>query len=171
MRGANGTRTSGVRAQRRRFLRDMRGSRWRGTVSRLLSRTTISLGRRSPVGSSAQPGDGSGSGHASPSIRACSGRGLPCHSCHQECGELLPRLFTLTDPPRGASRRYIFCGTFPGIAPGWRYQPPCPAEAGLSSRRRPEGRRRAVAWSRARASLRFWVRTDAELSKSKIQRP
>ena len=31
-------------------------------------------------------------------------------------------------------RRYRFCGTFPRLAPGWRYQPPCPAQSGLSSR-------------------------------------
>jgi len=30
-------------------------------------------------------------------------------------------------------RRCIFCGTFPGVAPGLRYRPPCPAEPGLSS--------------------------------------
>jgi len=38
-------------------------------------------------------------------------------------------------PYRGSEdlRRYIFCGTFPGIAPGGRYPPPCPAEPGLSS--------------------------------------
>src|SRR3990172_499144 len=29
--------------------------------------------------------------------------------------------------------RYLFCGTFPGVAPGGRYPPPCPVESGLSS--------------------------------------
>src|SRR5690606_22096050 len=29
-------------------------------------------------------------------IWSCTGWGLPCHSCRQECGELLPRHFTLT---------------------------------------------------------------------------
>jgi len=33
-----------------------------------------------------------------------------------------------------SGRRYVFCGTFPRLAPGWRYQPPCPAQFGLSSR-------------------------------------
>jgi len=37
------------------------------------------------------------------SIRSCSGWGLPCQPCRQGCGELLPRLFTLT-PVRSASR-------------------------------------------------------------------
>ena len=31
-------------------------------------------------------------------------------------------------------RRCRFCGTFPRLAPGWRYQPPCPSQFGLSSR-------------------------------------
>jgi len=30
-------------------------------------------------------------------------------------------------------RRSVLCGTFPRITPGWRYQPPCPVESGLSS--------------------------------------
>jgi hypothetical protein len=50
-------------------------------------------------------------------IWSCSGWGFPCQPCHQGCGELLPRLFTLT--PRNAWR-YVFCGTFPGVAPGRR---------------------------------------------------
>ena len=33
-----------------------------------------------------------------------------------------------------AHRRSILCGTFPGLSPGGRYPPPCPAEFGLSSR-------------------------------------
>jgi hypothetical protein len=43
---------------------------------------------------------------------------------------------TFSPLPRGASphpRRYVFCGTFPGVTPGRRYRPPCPAEPGLSS--------------------------------------
>ena len=31
--------------------------------------------------------------------------------------------------------RCLFCGTFPRLAPGWRYQPPHPVQFGLSSRR------------------------------------
>jgi hypothetical protein len=37
--------------------------------------------------------------------------------------------FTLT----GRVRRYIFCGTFRGLAPPRRYLAPCPMEPGLSS--------------------------------------
>ena len=29
--------------------------------------------------------------------------------------------------------RSVFCGTFPGVAPGLRYRPFCPLESGLSS--------------------------------------
>ena len=35
-------------------------------------------------------------GNFSSPIWSFSGRGFPCHLCHQRCGELLPRLFTLT---------------------------------------------------------------------------
>ena len=34
-------------------------------------------------------------------------------------------------------RRCLFCGTFPRLAPGWRYQSPCPTQSGLSSCRQP----------------------------------
>jgi len=36
---------------------------------------------------------------------------------------------------RNPLRRCIFCGTVPRVAPGWRYQPPRPAQFGLSSQR------------------------------------
>ena len=36
--------------------------------------------------------------------------------------------------PREAVRRFDFCGTFPVLANGGRYPPPCPEEPGLSSR-------------------------------------
>jgi len=35
--------------------------------------------------------------------------------------------------PLPASRRYIFCGTFPWVSPAWRYQAPFSVESGLSS--------------------------------------
>ena len=41
-------------------------------------------------------------------------------------------------PYRGLSapvRRFVFCGTFPTLASGGRYPPPCPVEPGLSSMR------------------------------------
>ena len=65
-------------------------------------------------------------------IWSCSKRGLPCHCCHQQCGALLPHLFTLTRPQ--VARRYIFCGTFRRLTPPRSYLALCPAEPGLSSR-------------------------------------
>ena len=86
-------------------------------------------------------------------IWACWRWGLPCRGCHQPRGALLPHHFTLTHKTpkyRNAEKigisvfrrlcvsafrgRFIFCGTVPRLAPGWRYQPPYPAQFGLSSR-------------------------------------
>ena len=103
-----------------------RGSR---PVSRVLSRAAIHLGRASPRASSDLPG--SGAGHASRSpIWSCSRWGLPCHRCCHRRGALLPHLFTLA---RYTSGRFVFCGTFRGLAPPRRYLAPCPSEPGLSS--------------------------------------
>jgi hypothetical protein len=49
-------------------------------------------------------------------------------------------------PNESGLRRCRFCGTFPRLAPGWRYQPPCPVQFGLSSRR--TFVRRAIATAR-----------------------
>jgi len=46
-------------------------------------------------------------------------------------GALLPHLFTLAGAC--ALRRYVFCGTFRGLAPPRRYLAPRPVEPGLSS--------------------------------------
>ncbi len=54
-------------------------------------------------------------------IRSCSGWGLPCQSCCQACGALLPHRFTLT---ADMLRQFIFCGTFPGVTPAGRYPAP-----------------------------------------------
>ena len=57
-------------------------------------------------------------------IRSCSRWGLPCRPCCQGRGALLPHHFTLArgsaDEP-GERGRFVFCGTFPGVAPagGW----------------------------------------------------
>jgi len=37
---------------------------------------------------------------------------------------------------RSEGRRSALCGTFPGVTPGRRYRPSCPAVLGLSSRLR-----------------------------------
>ncbi len=93
-------------------------------ISRVLSRTIIHLGRPSPAASSNLPGSTRGRGIRFP-IWSCSGWGLPCHDCCQPRGALLPHHFTLTS--RG--RRYIFCGTFRGLAPPRRYLASCPTGA------------------------------------------
>ena len=50
-------------------------------------------------------------------------------------GALLPHRFTLTCR-QIADRRFTFCCTFPDLAIGGRYPPPCPVVPGLSSRHR-----------------------------------
>ncbi len=54
----------------------------------------------------------------------------------QPAGELLPHRFTLTARTKRSARRFAFCCTFPDLTAGGRYPSPCPAEPGLSSRRR-----------------------------------
>ena len=55
-------------------------------------------------------------------IRCCSGWRLPCRPCCHARGALLPHLFTLT---LGQSKgRYLFCGTFPEVAPAGHYPAP-----------------------------------------------
>ena len=60
-------------------------------------------------------------------IRSCSRWGLPCRSCCQARGGLLPHPFTLAPRFRRKphARRFAFCGTFPGVAPAGRYPAPC----------------------------------------------
>src|SRR5690606_34480580 len=56
-------------------------------------------------------------------------------------------------PYRARARRYIFCGTFRGLAPPRRYLAPCPMEPGLSSgneSRRLLGRLRRAAYRLSR---------------------
>lgn len=61
----------------------------------------------------------------------CSKWGLPCRIRRRLRGELLPRLFTLTESQK--TRRYFFCGTFLRVAPSGCYPPLVPAEPGRSS--------------------------------------
>ena len=110
-----------------------RGGSGSRPVSRILSRTIIHLGRPSPDASCDLPGNTRGprAAEARFPIWSCSERGLPCHSCCQERGALLPHLFTLTGPE--GLGRYVFCGTFRRLAPPRRYLALCPVESGLSS--------------------------------------
>jgi len=111
-------------------------------ISRVLSSTTIHLGQPSPTASSNLPGsafgtDAGNTKHPIGAVVRCPtplfglapGGVYRAANCYQSRGALLPHLFTLTN--RG--RRYIFCGTFHGLAPPRRYLAPCPKEPGLSS--------------------------------------
>jgi hypothetical protein len=77
-------------------MKEKRGSR---PISRVLSWATIPLGRTSPCASSDLPGSTRGQRAAARAacfpIWSCSGRGLPCRSCCQDRGALLPHPFTL----------------------------------------------------------------------------
>ncbi len=99
-------------------------------VSRVLSRAVIHLGPASPRASSNLPGSPGGRrcGQAACSpIWSCSGWGLPCR------GMLPPARCALTapfHPYRPATGwRFVFCGTFRGLAPPRRYLAPCLAGA------------------------------------------
>src|SRR5437762_311583 len=111
-------------------------------------------------------------------IWSCSVRGFACHPCCHGRGALLPHLFTLTrkkgtgvvfrrrcarnsgqrlfaktTPVPSFRRRYVFCATFLQVALTGRYPAHCPAEFGLSSRRRPLGLQRTVVWLAANPGL------------------
>jgi len=64
------------------------------------------------------------------SIWSCFEWSLPCHTCYQLRGALLPHHFTLT---YHGDRRYIFCGTCRRLTPPRHYLAPCPMKPGLSS--------------------------------------
>ena len=57
-------------------------------------------------------------------IWSCSRWGLPCRFRCRSRGGLLPHRFTLARPGE-PGRRFVFCGTFPGVAPAGRYPAPC----------------------------------------------
>ena len=101
---------------------------------------TIHLAPPLPTGSSCQPGP-LGSGIPAGDIPKdhipreapiwhCSRWGLPCQSCCQSCGGLLPHRFTLTISRNGG---LVLCGAFPRVSPAGRYPAPCLVEPGLSS--------------------------------------
>src|ERR1700724_1142654 len=57
-------------------------------------------------------------------IRSCSRCGLPCRFRCRTRGALLPHLFTLACPLPGWGKRFVLCGTVPGVAPAGRYPAP-----------------------------------------------
>ena len=113
------------------------------SVSRILARVVIYLGRRSPGVSSNQPGRSAG--RLIPPLfgLAAGGVYLADRSPGRRCALAAPfhpyrarpfrRHAGLAPAPRGATRRFDFCGTFPGVAPAGRYPAPCPTLFGLSS--------------------------------------
>src|SRR5882672_7596119 len=105
-------------------------------ISRVLSDfsvATISLGRPLPDASSNLPGSQARRA-TSPPLFGLSPSGVyRAGGVTAPAGALLPHRFTLAACFR--PRRFIFCGTFPGIAPAGGYPALCPVELGLSSGR------------------------------------
>ncbi len=75
--------------------------RVRRPVSRVLSGTTIHLGRMSPCASRGLPGRRCENAAYAVPIWPCSRRGLPCRRRCRRRGALLPHPFTLTCPKTG----------------------------------------------------------------------
>src|SRR5438105_10768482 len=103
-------------------------------ISRVLSDcsvATISLGRPLPDASSNLPGSQARRA-TSPPLFGLSPSGVyRAEGVTASAGALLPHRFTLAACFR--PRRFVFCGTFPGIAPAGGYPALCPVELGLSS--------------------------------------
>jgi len=121
-----------------RYGRDRKGSR---PISRVLSWTVIHLGRTSPYASCDLPGSPCGPQVTASMLRP--GRTLP-YLVLLRVGFTVPprvatgavrsyRTFSPLPPARRQARRFVFCGTFRGLAPPRRYLAPCPVEPGLSS--------------------------------------
>ena len=104
------------------------GHRVSRSVSRVLSRTIIHLGRASPLASSDLPE--SAEGHGIGSLFGLAPGGVyHRHDCCQPRGALLPHLFTLTCKAGGFLSVALSVGSRPpGVT--WR---PDPLEPGLSS--------------------------------------
>ena len=141
-----GKKPDGKKARREKARREKKpdgrkcqtGKNARRPVSRVLSAespgmaggahgTAIPLGRALRRASRDQPGwrDGNApaprlaTGTATP-IRSCSRWGLPCRPCRQGRGALLPHRFTRSHRAFRPDGRFVFCGTFPGVAPAGR---------------------------------------------------
>jgi len=97
-------------------------------VSRVLSRTVIHLGCKSPSSSSNLPRDRAG--HASVPLFDLAPGGVYHATPVTSCAVRSYRTFS---PLPVKDRRYIFCGTFRRLTPPRRYLAPCPMEPGLSS--------------------------------------
>ena len=98
-------------------------------VSRVLSWTAIHLGCASPRTSSNLPGNHAGRMNV-PLFGLAPGGVYPAAPVTSRAVRSYRTISPLPAPER---RRYIFCGTFHGLAPSRRYLAPCPVEPGLSS--------------------------------------
>ncbi len=111
-------------------------------------------------------------------IRSCSRCGLPCRFRCRTRGALLPHLFTLTapsfiPPPQAGEgrvgKRFVLCGTVPGVAPAWCYQAPyvdgartfLPSHLSVIAGR-PSGRLTLCAWGLRAAPSSHKVRGGGE---------
>ena len=107
---------------------------WEGAsrpVSRVLSRAIIHLGPPSPTASSSLPGSACG-----PRIASLLGLASDGVCPAAAVAIRAVRSYRTFSPLPGAlPRRYLFCGTFRGLAPPRRYLASCPLKPGLSSRR------------------------------------
>ena len=100
-------------------------------VSRVLSWTAIHLGCASPRTSSDLPGNHAGRMNV-PLFGLAPGGVYPAAPVTSRAVRSYRTISPLPAPER---RRYIFCGTFHGLAPSRCYLAPCPVEPGLSSSR------------------------------------
>ena len=98
-------------------------------ISRVLSRTVIHLGCKSPCSSSNLPRNRAG--HASVPLFDLAPGGVYHATSVTSCAVRSYRTFSPL--PAISGRRYIFCGTFRRLTPPRRYLAPCPMEPGLSS--------------------------------------
>ena len=115
-------------------------------ISRVLSRTAISLVTVVAHGDLCILSRIIGTGRASPACRICSRWGLHCRPPRGGRGGLLPHLFTLTVSQRPTAVRFLLHCPCPIITDGWHYQSPCPAEPGLSSPTTSDEVLRATVW-------------------------
>jgi hypothetical protein len=92
------------------------------TFARCLEQPTRTASLTSPCGVIAFASEHS---RVAVPIRSCSRCGLPCRFRCRTRGALLPHLFTLTRPSLlGDGKRFVLCGTVPGVAPAGRYPAP-----------------------------------------------
>jgi len=118
-------------------MRKRRAGHKPSSVSAGSTEAAIYLGRPLRAGSSSLPGTHSGTDRTdgvNPGPLFGLAPGGVCRAIDLTVDAVSSYLtFSPLPARRGELGLYVFCGTFPGIAPGGRYPPPCPVELGLSS--------------------------------------